>query len=92
MTYYKKLVGEKEYRDKGYGQDATKLLLDYGVNLLNLNSIMLGTFSFNERAINCYKKVGFKEIGRRRQARLSPEKSLISFLGIFLQKNLDLSM
>ena len=23
--------------------------------------------SFNERAIACYKKVGFKEIGRRRQ-------------------------
>jgi RimJ/RimL family protein N-acetyltransferase len=29
---------------------------------------MLKVFSFNERAINCYKKVGFKEIGRRRQS------------------------
>ena len=24
--------------------------------------------SFNERAINCYKKVGFKEYGRRRES------------------------
>ena len=24
--------------------------------------------SFNDRAIACYKKVGFKEIGRRRQS------------------------
>jgi len=63
-------IGEKAYWNKGYGQDATRLLLDYGFNLLNLNNIMLGVFSFNQRAINCYKKVGFKEIGRRRQARI----------------------
>ncbi len=29
---------------------------------------MLKVFSFNERAINCYKKVGFKEIGKRRES------------------------
>lgn len=28
---------------------------------------MLTFFSFNKRAISCYKKVGFKEIVRRRQ-------------------------
>lgn len=28
---------------------------------------MLTVMSFNERAIKCYKKVGFKEFGRRRQ-------------------------
>jgi RimJ/RimL family protein N-acetyltransferase len=64
------VIGEKSYWDKGYGQEATKLMLDYGFNLLNLNSIMLGVFSYNQRAINCYKKVGFKEIGSRRQARI----------------------
>ena len=31
---------------------------------------MLGTFEFNRRSMACYKKVGFKEIGRRRQARI----------------------
>lgn len=31
---------------------------------------MLGTFEFNTRAIRCYEKVGFREIGRRRQARI----------------------
>jgi RimJ/RimL family protein N-acetyltransferase len=63
-------IGVKTYWGKGYGQEATRLLLDYGFNLLNLNSVMLGTFSFNERAIHCYRQVGFKEIGRRRQARI----------------------
>jgi RimJ/RimL family protein N-acetyltransferase len=64
------VIGEKEYWNQGYGQDAMRLLLDYGFNLLNLNSIMLGVFAFNERAIASYRKVGFKEIGRRRQARI----------------------
>jgi RimJ/RimL family protein N-acetyltransferase len=63
-------IGEKSYWNKGYGQEATRLLLDYGFNLLNLNNIMLGVFSYNERAINCYKKVGFKVIGRRRKAKI----------------------
>lgn len=69
------VIGEKSYWSEGYGQEALTLLLDYGFTLLNLNSIMLGVFAFNERAINCYKKVGFKEIGRRRQARIiGPQK------------------
>ncbi|QUL52240.1 GNAT family N-acetyltransferase [Paenibacillus tritici] len=63
-------IGNKEFWGKGFGSDALRLLLDYGFNLLNLNNIMLGAFAFNERAIQCYKKVGFKEIGRRRQARI----------------------
>ncbi|HUT81072.1 MAG TPA: GNAT family protein [Candidatus Bathyarchaeia archaeon] len=64
------VIGEKSYWNKGYGQDSSRLLLDYGFNLLNLNNIMLGVFSYNEGAINCYKKVGFKEIGHRRQAKI----------------------
>jgi RimJ/RimL family protein N-acetyltransferase len=64
------VVGAKEHWDQGYGQEATRLLLDYGFSLLNLNSVMLGTFSFNDRAIQCYRKVGFREVGRRRQARI----------------------
>lgn len=60
-------IGEEENRGKGYGGEALNLLLDYAFGHLNLHNIMLKVFSFNERAIGCYKKVGFKEIGRRRQ-------------------------
>ncbi len=63
------VIGEKSYWNRGFGQDATRLLLEYGFDLLNLNSILLGVFSFNERAIACYRKVGFREVGRWRQAR-----------------------
>ena len=62
------MIGEDENRSKGYGTEALRLLLDYGFNYLNLNNIMLEVFEFNERAINAYKKAGFKEIGRRRKA------------------------
>ena len=64
------VIGEKQYWGQGYGLDATRLLLEVGFSLLNLHSIMLGAFAFNQRALNCYRRAGFKEIGRRRQARL----------------------
>lgn len=61
-------IGEEAYRNGGYGTEAINMILDYGFNYLNLNSIQLDVFAFNERAIACYKKCGFKEMGRRRQA------------------------
>ena len=61
-------IGDEENRNKGYGAETLQLLLDYGFNYLNMNNIMLNVKSFNERAIACYKKVGFKEYGRRREA------------------------
>lgn len=62
-------IGEKEERNKGYGTEAIKLLLDYSFNYINLNNIKLDVMEFNERAIQCYKKCGFKEYGRRRKCR-----------------------
>lgn len=61
-------IGDEENRSKGYGAETLRLMLDFGFNYLNLNNIMLQVKSFNERAIACYKKVGFKECGRRRES------------------------
>ena len=69
------LIGDKEFQGKGYGQEASRLLLDYAFNLLNLHSVMLGAFSFNERALAVYRKIGFREIGRRREARIIAGKA-----------------
>lgn len=62
------LIGEKSNHNKGYGTEILNLLLNYSFNHLNLNNIMLRVFSFNDIAIHTYKKVGFKEMGRRRQS------------------------
>ena len=68
------VIGEKAYWGQGFGQEAIRLLLDYGFNLLNLHNIMIGTFAYNKRAIRCYQKLGFQEIGRRRQVRIVGSK------------------
>jgi RimJ/RimL family protein N-acetyltransferase len=62
------LIGEKDCWGKGYGTEATRLLLDYGFTCLGLHSIFLKVFSFNERALRAYTRSGFKTIGRRREA------------------------
>ena len=64
------IIGERSYWGSGYGEEATRLILDYGFNVLNLNSVELGVYAFNVRAIRCYEKVGFRRIGVRRQARI----------------------
>ena len=61
-------IGDEKNRSKGYGTESLKMLLDLGFNYLNFNNIMLGVKSFNQRAIACYTKVGFKEYGRRRES------------------------
>lgn len=60
-------IGDKEARNKGYGTEAINLLLDFAFNYRNLNNVILGLMEFNQRALACYKKCGFKEIGRRRK-------------------------
>ena len=62
-------IGRSEYRGKGYGEEAINLLLDFGFNYMNLNSINLTVLDCNERAKACYKKCGFKEMGRERQGK-----------------------
>lgn len=57
-------IGE-EYWNKGYGSETLNMLLDFCFNIINLYNIDLHVYSFNERAISCYKKIGFKEYGRR---------------------------
>ena len=59
------LIGEADYRGRGYGTEAMKLLVDYGFNALNLRNIMLKVHADNERAYASYVKAGFREFGRR---------------------------
>ena len=61
------MIGEKECWNKGYGTEAMKLVLDYCFNTLNLHRVALEVFEFNERAIKCYEKVGFKKEGIARE-------------------------
>jgi RimJ/RimL family protein N-acetyltransferase len=61
-------IGEDAMRGKGYGSEALRLLADYAFNVLNINNLMLRTYDYNGRGLSSYRSIGFKEIGRRRQA------------------------
>ncbi|MDQ0159609.1 GNAT family N-acetyltransferase [Alkalibacillus salilacus] len=61
-------IGEKEYWGQGYGTEALNLLLNYAFQELNLHRVSLKVFSFNEKAIKLYQKLGFKEEGKSRQS------------------------
>ncbi|NRS17115.1 GNAT family N-acetyltransferase [Brevibacillus sp. HB1.4B] len=60
-------IGGKEYWGKGYGREAMKLLLDYAFLEMNLHRVSLRVFSFNEKAIKLYERLGFKQEGVSRQ-------------------------
>jgi RimJ/RimL family protein N-acetyltransferase len=63
-------IGNPEYWNKGFGTEALGLLMDYGFRALNLHNVFLKVYSFNERAKKSYEKIGFKIIGKYREALL----------------------
>ena len=62
------MIGEKAYWSKGYGTDAVATLLRFAFEEMNLNRIELHVFGFNARAQAAYRKCGFVEEGRMREA------------------------
>ncbi len=61
-------IGEKDYWSKGYGTEATRLIIKYGFDQLNLHRINSFAISFNERSIRLHLRVGFTEEGRQKEA------------------------
>lgn len=61
-------IGEKSCWGKGYGTEATILILDYAFTVLGLHNVLLSTYGYNERAIRAYTRAGFRVMGRQREA------------------------
>ena len=58
-------IGDKDYRSKGYGTEAIRMILDYGFNYMNLNNIKAAFFDLDGTLIDtekiyvkCWKKAG----------------------------------
>ncbi len=62
------MVGDTSYWNRGYGTDAVRLLVRFGFETMNLHRIALAVYDFNARGIASYRKAGFVDEGRRRQA------------------------
>jgi RimJ/RimL family protein N-acetyltransferase len=57
-------IGDPDFRGKGYGTDAMKVILRYAFQELNLRRVSLTTFEYNPGAIRSYEKAGFIHEGR----------------------------
>jgi RimJ/RimL family protein N-acetyltransferase len=53
------VIGEDDYRGRGFGKIAMKWLIDYGFTKQKLHKINLGVVENNILAINLYKSLGF---------------------------------
>ncbi len=61
-------IGEPDAWGKGYGTEATELMLWLAFERIGLHRVALSVFSFNSRAIRSYEKAGFLLEGRHREA------------------------
>lgn len=57
------LIGDEEFRGKGFGQKAIKEVLKVVFKDLKLHKASLGVFDFNKSALKCYENIGFKKDG-----------------------------
>mgnify|MGYP000032261211 CR=1 FL=1 len=69
-AYISIAIYDTNFWGKGIGEEATRLLLEYAFEYLNLYKINLEVYEYNERAIKLYKKIGFKEEGRLKENNL----------------------
>jgi len=56
-------IGEKDCWNLGLGTEAIQLIFGYILAGKKFNRIYLRVYSFNHRAIHCYLKNGFKQVG-----------------------------
>jgi RimJ/RimL family protein N-acetyltransferase len=67
MGFRISLVGEGMF-GKGYGSEATKAVVDYGIGVVGLHRIELEVVDYNTRAQRVYAKAGFETEGLMREA------------------------
>lgn len=60
-------IGVKREWGKGYGTEATRLVVGYGFETLNLNRVWLEVIEDNARGKRAYERVGFRTEGVLRQ-------------------------
>lgn len=66
-AHFRVALASSKWFGKGFGGEATRLLLAHGFETLGLNRIELEVYEFNARARALYAKLGFVDEGVRRQ-------------------------
>lgn len=63
-------IFDPAYWNRGYGTEATRLVLAYAFDVLGLHRLDLRVLACNTRAIACYQKCGFVQEGVEREGAL----------------------
>ncbi|MBX3064715.1 MAG: GNAT family N-acetyltransferase [Anaerolineae bacterium] len=85
-------IGEADYRGKGYGGDALKLILRFAFYELNLYRVGLNVTSYNQRGIRAYEKAGFVREGViRGQIHRDGQRYDLIWMGILREEWLKIS-
>ncbi len=80
-------IGEKRFRQNGYGRDAMEVLLHYGFTELNLNRLWVVIYAYNQEAIQFYRKCGFLKEGLLRQIQFTRGEYQDGVIMAILKKN-----
>src|SRR5262245_34963216 len=69
-------IGEPKEWGKGYGSEATRLIVDYAFESVNLNRVWLDVHDGHPAARTAYEKAGFRLEGTQRQAQFKQGRYL----------------
>lgn len=84
------LIGENEFRSKGFAIESLELLFNYSFKCLNLNRLYLEMYESNAHARAIYESCGFKEEGLLREARFSDGRFMnVLILGLLRNEYLS---
>jgi len=62
-----KILVDKKYQGKGFGKEASVLLIQHAFEVLNLHRLQLGVHQDNKGARHLYKRLGFVKEGELRE-------------------------
>lgn len=60
------VIAEKKSRNKGYGEEAIRLICEYGFKVLGLHQLYASVGAGNEASLHLFGKLGFTETGRKK--------------------------
>ncbi len=70
-------------RGQGLGTEVVILITDYAIHALSMHNVQLRLLAFNEAGLRAYRKAGFREYGRRREAILhNGQRSDVIFMDV----------
>lgn len=81
------VIGEKQFWNRGYGTESTRLVVDEAFETLGLDEVRLEVFAHNPRAISVYEHVGFSRTGEHMEW-LGPDRPRLHVFEMSLKRAL----